>query len=172
MQYNFNGVEHTITDAQLNRLCGAINSYEALLRGRLIPNLEQKWNLNTGKYYGVIVNVHYNQYNDNESYAIADILVSDIELLRVKVQANNLLSVWRSAYINLMGTDQYGAGNELVGLIVEVQLYTRLKDCKLYVKNFTDVKDMRFLSEQEARYVCDTFFELYYGEGSEEESHE
>ena len=172
MQYNFNGVEHTITDAQLDRLCGAINSYEALLKGRLIPNLEQKWNLNTGKYYGVIVNVHYNQYNDNESYAIADILVSDIELLRVKVQANNLLSVWRSAYINLMGTDQYGAGNELVGLITEVQLYTRFKDYKLYIKKFTDVENIRFLTEQEARYVCDTFFELDYGQGAEEDSHE
>ena len=172
MNYFYNGAEYTITDAQLDRLCGAINSYETILKGGFIPNLEQKWNLNSGKYYGVIINVHYNQYNDNESYAIADILVSDNELLRVKVQANNLLSVWRRAYINLMGTDQYGAGNELVGLITEVQLYTRFKDYKLYTKKFTDVENIRFLNEQEARLLCDTFFETNDGQGAEEDSHE
>ena len=71
-----------------------------------------------------------------------------------------------------MGTDQYGAGNELVGLITEVQLYTRLKDYKLYIKKFTDVENIRFLNEQEARLLCDTFFETTDGQGSEEDSHE
>ena len=146
MYYEFYDAEFEITDDQYEDFSSAIGTYNSLIDGDDASQIVNKWNIPTGSYYGIIVDVNYSTSSNNEPMVTFQVLLDSFTALTCNVKTHGLLSEWRRTYKRHFGTFAYDSGDELIGMAVNIYVYTAQKFGE---KPFSTIKGIRFISNSE-----------------------
>lgn len=147
IEYIYKENRKSIIRSVFDKLRRADSCYNEVIKGNVLDDFVETWNIPTGIYYGILGEMYYKNTGCFDESVILKIITDNSKVFCSKLRSRGMFSPWRMACARCLSGDQANIYTySFEGVIVKFEVSTKTYDSG---KVFTKITQLDFMSDDE-----------------------